>query len=57
MSVGYGKGALAQRWIVAFCETPILIDADLVRRVFSDHDSGLATAVRTPQASRGFTGG
>lgn len=28
--------ALVQRWILAFCETPILIDADLMRRVLAD---------------------
>ncbi|MDO9586531.1 MAG: hypothetical protein Q8R45_08360 [Brevundimonas sp.] len=28
--------ALVQRWILAFCETPILIDPDLMRRVLDD---------------------
>jgi hypothetical protein len=25
--------ALVQRWILAFCETPVLIDPELMRRV------------------------
>lgn len=28
--------ALVQRWILAFCETPVLIDAELMRRVIAD---------------------
>ena len=28
--------ALVQRWIIAFCEAPILIDADLMRQVLAD---------------------
>lgn len=27
---------LIQRWIVAFCEVPILIDAELMRAVLAD---------------------
>ncbi|WP_426026865.1 hypothetical protein [Brevundimonas sp. TWP2-3-4b2] len=30
--------ALVQRWIIAFRETPVLIDADLMRRVLADHE-------------------
>lgn len=28
--------ALVQRWIIAFCETPVLVDADLMRQVLAD---------------------
>lgn len=28
--------SLIQRWIIAFCETPILIDAELMRAVLAD---------------------
>ena len=28
--------ALIQRWIVAFCEMPVLIDKDLMRAVLDD---------------------
>lgn len=28
--------ALIQRWIIAFCETPVLIDAELMRAVLAD---------------------
>lgn len=28
--------ALVRRWIIAFCETPILVDAELMRRVLAD---------------------
>jgi len=28
--------ALVQRWIIAFCETPILIDKELMQRVLAD---------------------
>ena len=28
--------ALVQRWILAFCEAPVLVDADLMRRVLDD---------------------
>lgn len=41
-------GALVQRWIIAFRETPILIDAELMHRVLNDHDARLAKAVRSP---------
>ncbi|HVL42324.1 MAG TPA: hypothetical protein VM348_09210 [Brevundimonas sp.] len=30
--------ALVQRWIIAFCEMPVLIDADLMQRVLADVD-------------------
>jgi len=30
--------ALVQRWIIAFCEMPVLIDADLMRRVLAEVD-------------------
>ena len=28
--------SLIQRWIIAFCETPVLIDAELMRMVLAD---------------------
>ncbi len=28
--------ALVQRWIVAFCETPVLIDPELMRQVLDE---------------------
>lgn len=28
--------ALVQRWIIAFCEAPVLIDPDLMRRVLAE---------------------
>ncbi|MES2861878.1 MAG: hypothetical protein V4701_10415 [Pseudomonadota bacterium] len=28
--------ALVRRWIIAFCEMPILIDAELMRAVLAD---------------------
>lgn len=28
--------ALVQRWIIAFCEAPVLVDAELMRRVLAD---------------------
>lgn len=36
--------ALVQRWILAFCEAPVLIDADLMRRVLDDVEA----AARSP---------
>lgn len=50
-------GALVQRWIIAFCEPPVLIDADLMRRMLSDHDARSPTAVRTPRAGCRLTDG
>lgn len=31
---------LLERWIVAFCEPPPLIDLELMRRVLADLESG-----------------
>ncbi|MGZ9098710.1 MAG: hypothetical protein ACXW3O_03315 [Brevundimonas sp.] len=31
--------ALVQRWILAFCEAPVLIDAELMRRVLDDAEA------------------
>ena len=31
--------ALVQRWILRFCETPVLIDAELMRRVLDDAEA------------------
>jgi hypothetical protein len=28
--------SLIQRWIIAFCETPVLVDAELMRVVLAD---------------------
>jgi len=30
---------LVQRWIIAFCEAPVLIDAELMRRVLDDAET------------------
>lgn len=30
---------LIQRWIIAFCEVPILVDAELMRAVLADVES------------------
>ncbi|WP_428150349.1 hypothetical protein [Brevundimonas sp.] len=30
---------LIQRWIIAFCEAPVLIDAELMRAVLADAES------------------
>ena len=37
---------LVQRWILAFCEAPVLIDAALMRRVLDDAET--AKRARTP---------
>ena len=37
---------LVQRWIIAFCEAPVLIDAALMRRVLDDAET--AKRGRTP---------
>ena len=37
--------ALVQRWIIAFCEAPILIDADLMRQVLADIEGKPPTTV------------
>jgi hypothetical protein len=37
---------LIQRWITAFCEVPILVDADLMRTVLADVEAKQET--RTP---------
>jgi hypothetical protein len=30
---------LVERWILAFCETPVLIDAELMRRVLDEAET------------------
>jgi len=30
---------LIERWILAFCEPPPLVDAELMRRVLADHEA------------------
>jgi hypothetical protein len=30
---------LVDRWIMAFCEAPVLLDAELMRRVLADWES------------------
>lgn len=44
--------ALVQRWIIAFSETPILIDHDLMQRVLSEYDARVADAGSAPSVSR-----
>jgi len=41
--------ALVQRWIIAFCEAPVLIDAELMRRVLDDTEA--AKGRERPQAA------
>jgi len=43
--------ALVQRWIIAFCETPILIDPDLMQRVLTEHDAQVADTGRAKSVS------
>jgi hypothetical protein len=43
---------LVQRWIIAFCETPILIDPDLMQRVLSEYDARVADPGRASTVSR-----
>lgn len=31
---------LTERWILAFCETPPVLDAELMRAVLADHETG-----------------
>lgn len=31
--------ALVQRWILAFCETPVLVDPELMRRVLDGEEA------------------
>lgn len=31
--------SLVQRWIIAFCEAPVLIDAELMRRVLDEAEA------------------
>lgn len=33
------EAALIQRWIIAFCEVPALIDVELMERVLSEHEA------------------
>jgi hypothetical protein len=37
---------LVQRWIIAFCEAPVLIDPELMRRVLDDAET--ANGGQTP---------
>jgi len=34
---------LVERWILAFCETPALIDGPLMRLVLDEHDAKLGS--------------
>jgi len=38
--------ALVQRWIIAFCETPVLIDVDLMRQVLDEADGQIDDRVQ-----------
>jgi len=33
------EAALIQRWIIAFCEVPALIDVELMSRLLSEHEA------------------
>ena len=39
--------ALVDRWIMAFCEAPILIDEALMRQVLDEHDQTEGKPCRT----------
>lgn len=41
---------LVQRWILAFCEAPVLIDAELMRRVLDDMEA--AKGRESPRVAR-----
>jgi hypothetical protein len=48
--------ALVERWIIAFCEPPVLIDPGLMRRVLAEVEATAGKADGTcsvGQASRG----
>ena len=36
---------LTERWIVAFCEIPILLDAELMRRLLAESEGRSMSAV------------
>lgn len=38
--------ALVRRWILRFCEAPVLIDKELMRRVLADAETKPAEAQR-----------
>lgn len=46
-------GALVQRWILAFCEAPVLIDPELMRRVLDDVEAAQASR-RPPTGESGL---
>lgn len=33
------EAALIQRWIIAFCEVPALIDVELMHRLLAEHEA------------------
>lgn len=33
------EAQLIQRWIIAFCEVPTLIDVELMNRLLAEHDA------------------
>ena len=39
---------LIRRWMIAFCEMPVLIDAELMRSVLDEAESRSTDAPRTP---------
>jgi hypothetical protein len=49
--------ALVQRWILTFCEAPVLIDAELMRRVLDDADAVAEDRSSLTHASRLPAGG
>ncbi len=44
---------LIERWILAFCEPPALIDAELMRRVLADHEARTAGQGKDGCGARG----
>jgi hypothetical protein len=48
--------ALVQRWILAFCEMPILVDKELMRRVLADVEQKPGTAFDAEESESGRQG-
>lgn len=44
--------ALVQRWILTFCEAPVLVDPELMRRVLDEAEAKANDCRLTSRASR-----
>lgn len=49
--------ALVQRWILTFCEAPVLIDAELMQRVLDDAEAEVKDGKLASRTSRLSTSG